>query len=353
MIQRKNFAYFIVAFSIFAATFSFWFYQAWKTPNVLTQKDARETYIYIKPHWKFSPQLINYLVDNKIVDNGLSFGFISKLKGYQENIKPGRYLIQPNWNNIQIVDHLRQGNQAPVNMTFNNVTSVDELPELICEGTVAKEDVFKEFLKDSTKCAEKGFTTDNIMTMFIPNTYQVYWTYDAKKLWDRCHKEYQRFWTQERRNKAKGLNLTPQEVYILASVVYGETKIKEEQPKIAQVYLNRLSKGMRLEADPGWVYMWRNDTTADHTQKPRLINYRNIDSPANLYMHKGLPPFPLQMPSYSAIEAVLNPVKHDYIFIVSKGDGTGHYFAKTLAQHNRNIEKYRKIRNEQKRKEKR
>lgn len=320
---------------------SFWVYQAWKSPNILNEKNAKETYIYIKPDWKFSPQLINYLTDNKVVVDGLSFAFIAKLKGYQENIKPGRYLMKPGWNNIEAVDYLRQGNQAPVNMTFNGVLDIEELPDLVCEGTLAKENDFLNLLTDSLSCAEKGFTSENIMTMFIPNTYQVYWTYDADKLFDKCYKEYNRYWNEGRLAKAKGLNLTPQEVYILASVVYGETKNEAEQPKVAQVYLNRLERKMKLEADPGWVYMRRKDPSNDPENPTKLHLYREVDSPANLYMHKGLPSFPLQMPSYSAIEAVLNPVKHDYIFIVSKGDGTGHYFAKTNAQHEKNLSKYK------------
>lgn len=213
----------------------------------------------------------------------------------------------------------------------------------MCKGALAKQEEFSQLLQDSSFLAEYGFNETTILTMFLPDTYQILWTNDAKDIFKRMNGEYKKFWNEERLEKAKKLNLTPTEVTILASIVYGESKNSVEQPRIARVYLNRLQKGMRLEADPGWVYMRRHDTLNDPEKPTKLHKYRNIDSPYNLYMHKGLPPGPINMPSKSAINGVLNAPLHDYIFIVSKGDGTGeHYFAKTLRQHNNNLQKYKR-----------
>lgn len=331
------------AICLLAPSMSFWFYQIIKSPNILIQDNDEDTYVYIQPDWKFNPTLLNYLVDNKIVDDGLSFAFVAKLKDYQDHIKPGKYLMKKGWTNSQAVDYLKRGNQAPVKLTFNNLVEPELLSEPMCKGALAKQEEFSQLLQDSSFLAEYGFNETTILTMFLPDTYQILWTNDAKDIFKRMNGEYKKFWNEERLEKAKKLNLTPTEVTILASIVYGESKNSVEQPRIARVYLNRLQKGMRLEADPGWVYMRRHDTLNDPEKPTKLYKYRNIDSPYNLYMHKGLPPGPINMPSKSAINGVLNAPLHDYIFIVSKGDGTGeHYFAKTLRQHNNNLQKYKR-----------
>lgn len=331
------------AICLLAPSMSFWFYQIIKSPNILIQDNDEDTYVYIQPDWKFNPTLLNYLVDNRIVDDGLSFAFVAKLKDYQDHIKPGKYLMKKGWTNSQAVDYLKRGNQAPVKLTFNNLVESELLSEPMCKGALAKQEEFSQLLQDSSFLAEYGFNETTILTMFLPDTYQILWTNDAKDIFKRMNGEYKKFWNEERLEKAKKLNLTPTEVTILASIVYGESKNSVEQPRIARVYLNRLQKGMRLEADPGWVYMRRHDTLNDPEKPTKLHKYRNIDSPYNLYMHKGLPPGPINMPSKSAINGVLNAPLHDYIFIVSKGDGTGeHYFAKTLRQHNNNLQKYKR-----------
>lgn len=331
------------AICLLAPSMSFWFYQIIKSPNILIQDNDEDTYVYIQPDWKFNPTLLNYLVDNKIVDDGLSFAFVAKLKDYQDHIKPGKYLMKKGWTNSQAVDYLKRGNQAPVKLTFNNLVEPELLSEPMCKGTLAKQEEFNQLLQDSSFLAQYGFNETTILTMFLPDTYQILWTNDAKDIFKRMNGEYKKFWNEERLEKTKKLNLTPIEVSILASIVYGESKNRVEQPRIARVYLNRLQKGMRLEADPGWVYMRRHDTLNDPEKPTKLHKYRNIDSPYNLYMHKGLPPGPINMPSKSAINGVLNAPLHDYIFIVSKGDGTGeHYFAKTLRQHNNNLQKYKR-----------
>tara|TARA_B100000809_G_C15138332_1_gene531672 strand:- start:1480 stop:2535 length:1056 start_codon:yes stop_codon:yes gene_type:complete len=331
------------AVCLLAPSMSFWFYQIIKSPNVLIGDNAKDTYVYIKPDWKFSPTLLNYLVDNKIIDDGLSFAFVAKLKDYQEHIKPGKYLMKKGWTNSEVIDYLKQGNQSPVKLTFNNILEPSLLGDVICKGTLANSTDFNLLLKDSTFLAEYGFTPSTILTMFLPDTYQVYWTNDAKDLFKRMNNEYKSFWNDERLDKAKKLNLTPIEVSILASIVYGESKNSLEQPKIARVYLNRLDQGIKLQADPTWAYIARNDTISSDKDKKRLHLYRNTDSPYNLYMYKGLTPGPINMPMKSAINGILDAPIHDYIFIVSKGDGTGeHYFAKTLKQHNNNLQKYKR-----------
>jgi len=325
---------------------SFWFYQMLNSPNILTSEKDRDTYIYIEPDWKFSPDFINYLDDRRIITNGLSFAFLSQVKGYQKNMHPGKYLMKKGWSNIQAIDYLKQGNQEPVKLTFNNIIEPSLLGDVICKGTRANPTDFDLLLKDSVFLDQYGFTPTTVLTMFLPDTYQVFWTNNSKDLFRRMNTEYKNFWNKDRLTKAKELNLTPIEVSILASIVYGESKNSLEQPKIAKIYLNRLDKNMRLEADPGWVYMRRKDTLNDPEKPTKLHKYRSVESPYNLYMNKGLPPGAINMPSKSAIDGVLNAANHEYIFIVSKGDGTGeHYFAKTLRQHNNNLQKYKRALN--------
>ena len=331
------------AVCLLAPSMSFWFYQIIKSPNILIGDNTKDTYIYVQPDWKFNPTLLNHLVDNKIVDDGLSFAFVAKLKGYQDQIKPGKYLMRKGWTNSEAIDFLKQGNQSPIKLTFNNILEPELLADAICKGTLANRTDFSLLLKNSTFLANYGFTPETILTMFLPDTYQVYWTNDAKDLFERMNTEYNSFWNSERSTKAQELKLTPTQVCILASIVYGESKNSIEQPKIARVYLNRLAKGIKLQADPTWAYIARHDTISSEKDKKRLHLYRDVDSPYNLYKYKGLTPGPINMPMKSAINGVLNAPEHDYIFIVSKGDGTGeHYFAKTLREHNNNLQKYKR-----------
>ncbi|HWL00047.1 MAG TPA: endolytic transglycosylase MltG, partial [Parapedobacter sp.] len=187
-----------------------------------------------------------------------------------------------------------------------------------------------------------GFDSANFLSMFVPNTYELYWNTTTEQFADRMHNEYEKFWNDERRQKAETINLNPQEVAVLASIVKGEALHTDEMPAIAGLYLNRLRKGMLLQADPTVIFA-NNDFTI------RRVLYRHLrtDSPYNTYLYRGLPPGPIMMPSIAAIDAVLNYQQHDYIYMCAKDDFSGyHNFAVTQAEHNINARKFQQALNE-------
>ena len=191
-------------------------------------------------------------------------------------------------------------------------------------------------LTEKSILQEYNFTKQTLPALFIPNTYQVYWNISSKEFLNRMFKEYKRFWTEERQNKAKAIGLTPIEVSILASIVEEETNNKSEKPMVAGLYINRLKKGMPLQADPTVKFAWQDFTLRRITNK-----HLTIDSPYNTYKIIGLPPGPIRIPSPEGIDAVLNYSKHNYLYMCAKEDFSGtHNFASTLSEHNRNARKY-------------
>ena len=192
-------------------------------------------------------------------------------------------------------------------------------------------------LNDSAYCDSLGFTLETVMAMFIPNTYEVYWNIPAEKLMQRMKREYKSFWTDARLEKAKAINLTPVEVSVLASIVEEETAATDEYPIVAGLYLNRLHRGIPLQADPTVKF-----AVGDFTLQRILFEHLEIDSPYNTYKYPGLPPGPLRIPTIKGMDSVLNYMKHNYLYMCAKEDFSGrHNFAATLTEHNRNANRYR------------
>ena len=193
-----------------------------------------------------------------------------------------------------------------------------------------------DLLNDPAYCSAFGFAPATIKAMFIPNTYEVYWNISAEKLIERMKREYDNFWTEDRRNKAQNIRLTPLEVSILASIIEEESAVTDEYSTIAGLYINRLYRGIPLQADPSLKY-----AIGDFTIQRVLNEHKLIDSPYNTYLYSGLPPGPLRIPSLKGLESVLNYQKHNYLYMCAKEDFSGrHNFAVTLAEHNRNAERY-------------
>jgi UPF0755 protein len=189
---------------------------------------------------------------------------------------------------------------------------------------------------------ENNLTEATILTLFIPNTYEFYWNTKAEKIAQKLAKEYRLFWNNERLSKAKAKNLTPIQVYILASIVHKETAKIDERPTVAGVYLNRLQQDMPLQADPTVIYAIKK-RSGDFDQEIKRVFYNDlrINSPYNTYTNKGLPPGPIAMPDVSAIDAVLNAVNHEYIYFCANPDKPGyHAFASTYEAHQLNAKKY-------------
>jgi UPF0755 protein len=240
--------------------------------------------------------------------------------------------------NLQILKVFKSGRQELVNVTFSVVRLRKDLVEKITKNTSLSPAEFDHALDGFVASNSEGFNKDNILCMFIPNTYEVYFNISSEDLVSRMNHEYKKFWTEERTAKAKEVGLTPIEVSILASIVQAESIKPDEAPVIAGLYLNRLKKNIALQADPTLVY-----AIGDFGLKRVLNGHKEIDSPYNTYKHPGLPPGPINVPQIASIDAVLNYQHHNYYYMCAKEDFSGyHNFASDLDDHNRNARKYQR-----------
>lgn len=266
-----------------------------------------------------------------------SFRQLATLMDYPAQMRTGRYAVEPGMNNLTLLKDLLRGHQVATRITFNNIRFKDELAERIGEQLMLDKDELFTLLNDSAYCDSLGFTPTTVTALFIPNTYEVYWNIPTDKFMQRMKKEYDTFWTPERREKAQAIGLTPIEVAILASIVEEESASVKEYPIIAGLYLNRLRIGMPLQADPTVKF-----AVGDFSLKRILFEHLEIDSPYNTYKHTGLPPGPLRVPSIRGMDAVLNHMQHNYLYMCAKEDLSGqHNFAATMAEHSRNAARYR------------
>jgi UPF0755 protein len=244
-------------------------------------------------------------------------------------------------NNNEIINLLRSGRQSPVRLTFNNIKYKEHLAGRIGMQLEADSAELLKLLNSREALSKYDVTPDQALAFILPNTYEFLWNTSASEFLDRMYKEFNRFWTEERRKKAADLSLRPVEVGILASIVESETNKWDEMSRVAGVYINRLRKGMLLQADPTARY------AANDPSIRRVLNrHLAIDSPFNTYIYAGLPPGPICMPSIRTIDKVLDYEQHDYIFFCAKEDFSGyHVFAKTNAQHEQNARRYRQALN--------
>ncbi|MEW2922333.1 endolytic transglycosylase MltG [Muricauda sp. ANG21] len=316
-----------VAYQIYSAIFS---------PN--TRFNNEEAYVFIASDATFS-ELKESL--EPLLEDLATFEAVAQRKGYIGNIRAGKYALKKGMNNNEIINTLRSAN-LPVNVSFNNQESLALLAGRISEQIEADSLSLLQAFNDPGFLNETSFDEDTKLGMYLPNTYEFFWNTSAEEFRDRMLKEYQRYWTEERLQKAKNLGLTPSQVIALAAVVQKETAKVDERPRVAGVYLNRIRKGILLQADPTVIFAIKKQTGNYDTIIKRVL-YRDLemDSPYNTYKYAGVPPGPITMPDISSIEAVLNPEKHDYLYFVADVSNFGyHKFAKTLAQHNRNKAQY-------------
>lgn len=327
----------ILTIAILFITFSFYGYQVFFTPNFLVKKEhSANAYLYISKGSTFN-SVVDSLIGNDIINDHLSFSFVAKVLKYQEAVKPGRYKIHRDANNIEIVKKLKSGNQAPLNLTFNNVRTKRDLAEILGNKLEPEPEELMGLLNDHEFAKNYGLDTNTIMALFIPNTYEFFWTASGEEIFERMHKEYQKFWNEERLEKAKKLGLTPEEVMTLASIVEAETNMNPEKPTIAGVYLNRLQKGWMLQADPTVKFALQ-----DFAIRRITFDHIKCASPYNTYKYPGLPPGPINLPSIPSIEAVLNHEKHNYMFFVADHSSPGyHRFSENFQQHVAKARKYR------------
>jgi UPF0755 protein len=274
------------------------------------------------------------------IKNMNDFEVIAKLRSFPNNVKSGRFLFKKGMSAFQLVGAIRRN--IPVKLAFNNQERLENLCERVSSQIEPDTTKLLATFRDTLFLKENDFTKDNVFAMFLPNTYEVYWNISAEKFRSKMLDEYKRFWTKERIAKADALNLTPVQVITLASIVHKETVKKSERPTVAGVYLNRLNIGMALQADPTVIYALKlRDKNFDQIIKRVLYNDLFINSPFNTYQNIGLPPGPIAMPDVDAIDAVLNPTKHDYLYFCASVEKFGyHEFASTITQHNVNAKKY-------------
>ena len=335
MKKHKILVIVLLVFAVSFISFSFYAYQAVQTPNLLVEQPDK---VLLIPEGTTFAQLQKKLHDEDYVNDLLSFSVLAKLMKYDENIKPGRYLLRADMSNLSAIRLLRSGQQTPVNVTFNNVRLKHELAERLCENLQADAAEFEALLNDASVVSRYGFTTENVLCLFLPNTYEFFWTTTAPELLERMAREYEKFWTVERRQQADSLGMTPVEVSVLASIVESETNKPDEAPVVAGLYLNRLDRNIALEADPTLVF-----AAQDFTIKRVLNKHKEIDSPYNTYKYPGLPPGPIRIPSIGAVQAVLNHQDHNYIFMCAREDFSGyHNFATNLRAHNANARRYQR-----------
>jgi UPF0755 protein len=283
-----------------------------------------------------------------LLEDANSFSKVAERKGYSTNVKGGKYIIGKGMSNNDIVNSLRSGN-VPVKVAFNNQETLADLAGRVSLQIEADSSGLLSSFEDKEFLAANGFNNATKITMYIPNSYEFFWNTTPDKFRDRMLKEYKRFWNPERRKKAKVQGLTPNEVASLASIVHKETAKVEERPRVAGLYLNRLNKNMKLQADPTVIYALKKHVNNFDTVIKRVL-YKDLElnSPYNTYKYPGIPPGPITMPDITAVEAVLNPEKHDYFYMVANVENFGyHKFAESLAQHNRNKVQYVKWINNQ------
>jgi len=283
--------------------------------------------------------LLKILEEDEILLNTKIFSLLANKMNFKDGkVKSGLYKIQKGTNLIQLIRKLRAGDQEPVNVVLTTERTPENIAGKVATFIESDSISLLSYFNNNKLIGKEGFTKDNFQSLFIPNTYQMFWNTSAESFVIRMKAEYDKFWKSNQRiEKAALLSLTPQEVYTLASIVEKETLLKSEKTRIAGVYLNRLNIGMPLQADPTVVFA-RKDFLAR-----RVTDFHTkFDSPYNTYKYTGLPPGPITMSSISSIDAVLNPEKHNYLYFCAVGDESGrHSFAESLSVHNRNAQIYR------------
>lgn len=286
---------------------------------------------------------------NKLKNKGnpknlTGFHWLAQYREYPQNIRTGRYAIRPKENVYHVFSRLYRGYQEPMNLTIGSVRTLDKIARSAGKQLMIDSAEIARTMNDSAFLQKIGYTTETMPSLFIPNTYQVYWDMSVEEFFERMQKEHQKFWNQERLAKATAIGLTAAEVSTLASIVEEETNNNQEKPMVAGLYINRLHAGMPLQADPTVKFALQDFGLR------RITNaHLEINSPYNTYLNTGLPPGPIRIPSPIGLDAVLNYTKHNYIYMCAKEDFSGtHNFASNYAEHVKNARKYWNALNERK-----
>lgn len=316
--------------------FAWYVYNAVFVPN--TAFNNAEAHVYIRTNATFTDVREEIA---PLLKDLTSFEAVAGRKGYSSNIKPGHYIIKKGMNNNDLINTLRSTN-VPIQVKFNNQERLEDLAGHISRQIEADSTSLIQSMRESDFLTNNGFSEATALAMYIPNTYEFYWNSSAETFRDKMNTEYDRFWNEARMSKATALGLDKIQVTSLASIVQKETAKTDERARVAGVYVNRLKKGMLLQADPTVIYA-KKKAENDFDQVIKRVLYKDLelDSPYNTYKYAGVPPGPIAMPDITAIDGVLDYENHEYLYFVANVTDFGyHKFAKTLAQHNRNKAEY-------------
>ena len=317
------------------AYFGFKVYQIVFTPNTSFSEEKVQFFIPTNASFEEVQSLLSPYIND--MDK---FETLANRRGYATNVKAGKFELTKNMNTNAIITALRRS--LPVRVTFNNQERLENFVGRVASQIEADSISLLQAFKEPKFLEENGFTEETVFTMLLPNTFEFYWNTTAEKFRNQMSKSYFRFWNDERKAKAERIGLTPIQVSILASIVHKETAKVEERPSVAKVYLNRMTIGMPLQADPTVIFAYKT-VSNDFNQVIKRVYYKHleVDSPYNTYQNAGLPPGPIFMADLNAIDAVLNPAQHDFIYFCASVERFGyHEFASTLEQHNVNARKY-------------
>lgn len=303
-------------------------------PNIFPES-GKKVYVCIPDSTSFEEVTKLLEKDAKVV-NMSAFKQVSAILHYGTKIRSGRYELKKGMNNFQLVRILRSGRQTPVKLTFNNIRTKEQLAGRLGSQLMADSVDILRLLNDTTFLAQYSLNPNTAIALFIPNTYEIFWNQNANALFERMNKEYNKFWTNERKAKAAAIPLTPVEVSTLASIVEEETNNTTDRPKVAGLYINRLKIDMPLQADPTLKF-----AVGDFSIKRVLLQHVLFISPYNTYRNHGLPPGPIRVASEKGIDAVLNYTHHNYIYMCASETFNGeHNFAATWSEHQANAKKY-------------
>lgn len=336
---KKILLYLAIFLLLIAAAGAFVLYRMILSPNI-NVGGKESVYLYIPTGSNFK-RVCDSLYSHDLVKDKTTFEWLARFRKYPDKVKPGKYRVEKNCTNYELINMLRSGRQEPVKLIFNNIRTKEQLAHRIDEQLEPDSTDIIGLLNNGPYLETYGFVPENVLVMFLPNTYEFYWNTSAEQFIERMYKEYNKFWNTDRVDKASGMGLTPVDIAILASIVKSETTKTDEMSRIAGVYINRFNKNMLLQADPTVIYAW-----GDFSIKRLFGKHLAIDSPYNTYKYTGLPPGPINLPEGRIIDKVLDYEKHNYIYFCAKEDLSGyHAFAKTYDEHQANARRYQKALN--------
>ena len=297
----------------------------------------QECYAYITDTTS-SEALMTTITKELEIKNPTLLRSVARLVRIEERLRPGRYRLSPDMSILSICKTIKYGAQTPVRLSFSSIRTQEELIDKLTAPLEMSAEELRTLLRDSVYCDSLGFTTETIRCMFLPDTHEVYWTVSPKELLHKYEQSYHKFWDQKRTALAQEIGLTPVEVSIIASIVEEESSKTDEYGDIARLYINRLRKGMALQADPTLKF-----ATGNFTAQRIGGELLKADSPYNTYKYKGLPPGPIRYPQMTTLDAVLHHTPHDYLYMCARADFSGHHaFAANYAEHMRNARAYQK-----------